>query len=71
MVIYGGIILNKGDIITVYYDGEVMTLCVLGFYNEQHSGEEMVLLALITRDNLLHVSLEDLESMFFNKRNFN
>lgn len=68
---YGGIILNKGDIFTVYLDGEVMTLCVLGFYNEEYSGEEMVILALISRENLLHVPLENIESIFSKREHYN
>jgi len=63
--------LNKGDIFTVYLDGEIMTLCVLGFYNEEYSGEEMVILALVNQDNLLHVPMENLESIFSRRKYFN
>jgi len=63
--------LNKGDIFTVYLDGEMMTLCVLGFYNEEYSGEEMVILALVNQDNLLHVPMENLESIFSRRKYFN
>lgn len=63
--------LNKGDILTVYVNGEMMTLCILGFYNEEASGEEMVILALINRDNLLHIPLENLESVFSSGKHFN
>ncbi len=63
--------MNKGDIFTVYLDGEMMTLCVLGFYNEEYSGEEMVILALVNQDNLLHVPMENLESIFSRRKYFN
>lgn len=68
---YGVMALNKGDILTVYVNGEVMTLCILGFYNEEASGEEMVILALINQDNLLHIPLENLESVFSSSKHFN
>lgn len=63
--------LNKGDILTVYLDGEIMTLCILGFYYEESSGEEMAILAIINRDNLLHISLENLESIFTSSKHLN
>ncbi len=64
MVLFGGIILDRGDIFTVYVDGMVMTVCVLGFYSEEYSGEEMVILAVVNQDNLVHVPLTDIRSIF-------
>jgi len=55
---------NKGDIFTIYMDGVAMTVCVLGFYSEEFTGEEMVILALVSQENLVHVPLEDLQSLF-------
>lgn len=68
---YGGIPLNKGDLFTVYMDGTMLTVCVLGFYNEELSGEEMVILAVINQDNMVHVPLDDLESIFPQKKHLN
>lgn len=56
--------MNKGDIFTVYLDGAVMTVCVLGFYNEEYSGEEMVILAVVNQENMVHVPLDDIEALF-------
>lgn len=56
--------MNRGDTFTVYMDGAVMTVCVLGFYSEEYSGEEMVILALVSQDNLVHVPLDDLQALF-------
>ncbi len=64
MVLFGGITLDRGDIFTVYVDGMVMTVCVLGFYSEEYSGEEMVILAVVNQDNLVHVTLTDIRSIF-------
>lgn len=41
-----------------------MTVCVLGFYSEEYTGEEMVILALVSQENLVHVPLEDLQTLF-------
>ncbi|MGR6835258.1 hypothetical protein [Syntrophomonas erecta] len=53
--------MNKGDFFTVYMDGVMMTVCVLGFYNEEYTGEEMVILAVVNQENMVHVPLDDLE----------
>lgn len=71
MVLFGGMTLNKGDLFTVYIDGTIMTVCVLGFYNEEYSGEEMVILAVVNQDNLVHVPLGDLESIFPQRKYMN
>ncbi|MGI5922047.1 MAG: hypothetical protein ACOX6I_09970 [Syntrophomonadaceae bacterium] len=63
--------MNKGDLFTVYLDGVMMTLCVLGFYNEEYSGEEMVILAVVSQDNMVHIPLEDLDSLFIHKKYIN
>lgn len=64
MVDCGGIALNKGDLFTVYMDGNIMTICVLGSYQEELSGEEMVILAVVSQDNMVHVPAEDLSKLF-------
>jgi len=56
--------LNKGDLFTVYMDGNIMTICVLGSYQEELSGEEMVILAVVSQDNMVHVPAEDLSKLF-------
>ena len=71
MVLFGGMTLNKGDLFTVYIDGTIMTVCVVGFYNEEYSGEEMVILAVVNQDNLVHVPLDDLESIFPQRKYMN
>jgi len=55
---------NRGDTFTIYMDGVSMTVCVLGFYSEEYTGEEMVILALVSQENLVHVPLEDLQTLF-------
>ena len=56
--------MNKGDLFTVYLDGVAMTICVLGMYTEEYSGEEIVILAVIGQENLVHMPLTDLKSLF-------
>lgn len=56
--------MNRGDTFTIYMDGVAMTVCVLGFYSEEYTGEEMVILALVSQENLVHVPLEDLQTLF-------
>jgi len=56
--------LNRGDLFTVYLDGTMMTVCVIASYQEEYSGEEMVILAVISQDNMVHVPLEELDYLF-------
>ena len=63
--------MNKGDLFTVYMNGAMMTICVLGFYNEEYTGEEMAILAVVDQDNLVHMPIEDLEALFPQKRLIN
>lgn len=67
----GGITVKKGDMFTVYMDGTMMTVCVLGFYNEEYTGEEMVILAVVSQDNMVHVPLEDLNGLFTPRKYIN
>jgi len=60
--------LDKGDLFTVYMDGNVMTICVLGSYNEELSGEEMVILAVVNQENMVHVPVTDLNMLFPRKK---
>ncbi|QGT98746.1 hypothetical protein SYNTR_0153 [Candidatus Syntrophocurvum alkaliphilum] len=55
--------MNRGDTFNVHVDGKVLTVCVLGFYNEEYSGEEMVILAVVNQDNLVHVPLDDINAI--------
>ncbi len=71
MAFYGGVCMNKGDLYTVYVDGAVMTVCVLGSYVEELSGEEMVVLAIINQENMVHVPIEDLNTLFPHKHYLN
>ncbi|MEQ8173937.1 MAG: hypothetical protein ABRQ26_02620 [Syntrophomonadaceae bacterium] len=63
--------MNKGDLFTVYMEGTAMTVCVLGFYEEEYSGEEMVILAVVNQDNMVYVPLTDLETIFPKDKNIN
>ncbi|HPF20491.1 MAG TPA: hypothetical protein PLC88_04055 [Syntrophomonas sp.] len=56
--------MNRGDLFTVYMEGAMMTVCVIASYQEEYSGEEMVILAVINPDNLVHVSREELDYLF-------
>jgi len=55
---------NKGDLFTVYLNGVMMTVCVLGFYSEEYSGEDMVILAVVNQDNMVYLPLGDLQALF-------
>lgn len=68
MANYGGIALDRGDLFTVYMDGNVMTICVLGSYKEEYSGEEMVILAVVNQDNMVHVPVNDLNMLLPRKK---
>lgn len=63
--------MNKGDLFTVYLDGSMMTVCVIGSYREEYSGEEMVILAVVSQDNMIHVPREDLDMFFPHKKYLN
>ena len=63
--------MNKGDLFNVYLNGSMMTVCVLGFYNEEYSGEEMAIIAVVDQENMVHVPLEDLEALFPRRRFIN
>lgn len=56
--------MNKGDLFTVYLNGVMMTVCVLGFYSEEYSGEDMVILAVVNQDNMVYLPLGDLQALF-------
>lgn len=61
--------MNRGDFFTVYLEGVMMTVCVIGSYQEEYSGEEMVILAVVSQDNMVHVPVEELD-MLFPRRKF-
>lgn len=56
--------MNKSDLFTVYLNGVMTTLCIIGFYNEEYSGEEMAIIAVVNQENMVHIPLEDLEALF-------
>ena len=56
--------MNRGVLFTVYLEGTMMTVCVIASYQEEYSGEEMVILAVISQDNMVHVPLEELDYLF-------
>ncbi|MGE5398303.1 MAG: hypothetical protein ACM3MK_12340 [Chitinophagales bacterium] len=63
--------MNKGDLFTVYFEGVKMTVCVMGSYQEEYSGEEVVVLAVITPDNILHIPINDFSIFFQNRKTLN
>lgn len=63
--------MNKGDLFTVYMDGSMTTLCVMGFYSEEYSGEEMVILAVVKQENMVHIPLDDLHALFPRRKHIN
>ena len=56
--------MNKGDLFTVDLDGKTMTVCVVGSYIEEYSGEEMIILAVVNQENVVHVAAQDLDRLF-------
>lgn len=60
--------MDKGDLFTLYLDGIQMTVCVVSIYKEELSGQQVVVLAVIDRDNLIHIPLADLNSLFSTKK---
>lgn len=56
--------MNRGDLFTVYMEGTLMTVCVIASYKEEYSGEEMVILAVVSQDNMVHVSRNELDYLF-------
>ena len=63
--------MNKGDLFTVFMDGNSMTVCVLGSYYEELSGEEMVILAVVNQENMVHIPADDFNALFFNRKLIN
>ncbi|MEN6351804.1 MAG: hypothetical protein ABFD08_20760 [Syntrophomonas sp.] len=63
--------MKQGDLFSVYMNGVMMTVCVLGFYNEEYSGEEMAILAVVSQEDMVHVPVDDLEALFPRRRYVN
>lgn len=55
--------MNKGDFFTLYWDGIALTVCVVGFYQEEKTGEDIVVLALVQQENLVRIPLDQLEEI--------
>ena len=55
--------MNKGDFFTLYWEGVALTVCVVGFYQEEKTGEDIVVLALVQQENLVHIPLDQLEEI--------
>jgi len=53
----------NGNWFTVMMDGESVTVCVIGCY-ENEEGEETALLAVIRPENMLHVPKRQLDYLF-------
>lgn len=64
MGLQGGGRVNRGDLFSVYMNGVMMTICVIGSYREEYSGEEVVVLALVNPENMLHIPLADFNILF-------
>ncbi len=63
--------MNKGDLFTVYMEGTTMTVCVIGFYKEEYSGEEMVILAVVNQENMVYMPLHEIEAIFPKQKRYN
>ncbi|MEN6349380.1 MAG: hypothetical protein ABFD08_08325 [Syntrophomonas sp.] len=63
--------MKQGDLFSVYMNGVMMTVCVLGFYNEEYTGEEMAILAVVSQEDMVHVPVDDLEALFPRRRYVN
>jgi len=63
--------LNRGDLFTVYIDGVIVTVCIVGTYHEEYSGEEMAILAVVSQENMVHIPLGQLEALFPGKKYVN
>jgi len=63
--------LNKGDFFTLYWDGAALTVCVVGFYQEEKTGEDIVVLALVQQENLVYIPLDQLEEVPLNGKLMN
>jgi len=56
--------LNRGDLFTVYLDGVMITVCVVGTYLEEYTGEEIAILAVVNQENIVHIPLNELDAIF-------
>lgn len=60
--------MNRGDLFTVYMDGVMITICIVGTYHEEYSGEEMAILAVVSQENIVHVPLTEVNALFPTKK---
>jgi len=60
--------MDKGDMFTVYVDGVQMTVCIVNIYKEEGSGRDVAVLAVIDKDNLIHIPVSDLQAFFTSKQ---
>jgi len=51
---------NKGDLVDININGQKMTVCIVGFYVDDDSGEEVALLVVVPPESLLHVPVDNL-----------
>ncbi len=56
--------MNRGDLFTVYLNGVMITVCVVGTYHEEYTGEEMAVLAVVSQENIVHIPLTELDALF-------
>ncbi len=52
--------MNKGELFSVNLGGSLQTVCVIGFYQTEEIGEEVVILAVVNKENMLHIPVNDL-----------
>lgn len=67
----GGTKMDKGDIFTVNINGSQVMVCIVDHYTEEVSGQEMVVLALISQDNVFQIPAQDLEPLFSDGKRLN
>lgn len=63
--------MNKGDFFTLYWDGVALTVCVVGFYQEEKTGEDIVVLVLVQQENLVYIPMDQLEEVAINSKLIN
>ncbi|MGI6649156.1 MAG: hypothetical protein ACOX5W_08875 [Bacillota bacterium] len=54
--------MERGDIVGLQLEEQVVLFCVVGFYQKADSDETMVILAMIDPEQLLHIPLYNLQN---------
>ncbi|MGE5381059.1 MAG: hypothetical protein ACM3NT_08350 [Methylocystaceae bacterium] len=52
--------MKKGDLVEFNINGKTVTVCIVGFYTDDDSGQEYALLVEVPPDSIMHISLDKL-----------